>query len=181
VTADRLAEAIAHLEAHEPADAVERRSRSRALALAAWLPRPFDEHADATHLTGSAIVVDGDGRVVLHRHKRLGLWLQPGGHVDPGESAAEGAARETREETGLDAQHPDGGPHLVHVDVHPGPRGHLHLDLRYLLVADGAVPLRPHAGESQTVAWFSPDEACEVGDGSVAAAVRAAVRHLAGR
>jgi 8-oxo-dGTP pyrophosphatase MutT (NUDIX family) len=178
VTADRLAEAIAHLEAHDPADAVEARSRSRALALATWLPRPFDEDADATHLTGSAIVADDHGRFVLHRHKRLGIWLQPGGHVDPGETAAAGAARETLEETGLATVHPGGVPTLVHVDVHPGPRGHLHLDLRYLLLADGSTRLRPHAGESPDVAWFSTDEACVVGDGSVAAAVRAAVRHL---
>jgi 8-oxo-dGTP pyrophosphatase MutT (NUDIX family) len=180
VTGDRLAEAIAHLEAHEPADAAERWSRSRALALATWLPRPFDEDADATHLTGSAIVVDGDGRFVLHRHKRLGTWLQPGGHVDPGESAADGAVRETREETGLDARHPDGGPRLVHVDVHPGPRGHLHLDLRYLLVADGSAPLRPHPGESPDVAWFSPSQASVVADRSAVAAIRAGVLALGG-
>jgi 8-oxo-dGTP pyrophosphatase MutT (NUDIX family) len=178
VTVDRLAEVIAHLEAHEPSDAVERWSRSRALALATWLPRPFDEDADATHLTGSAIVVDGQGRVVLHRHKRLGIWLQPGGHVDPGETAAEGAARETLEETGLAAFHPDGRPSLVHVDVHPGPRGHLHLDLRYLLLADGSAPLHPDAGESPDVAWFTPAEVRAIGDGSVVAAVRAAARHL---
>jgi 8-oxo-dGTP pyrophosphatase MutT (NUDIX family) len=118
--------------------------------------------------------------VVLHRHKRLGLWLQPGGHVDPGESAAEGAARETREETGLDARHPDGGPRLVHVDVHPGPRGHLHLDLRYLLVADGSAPLRPHLGESPDVAWFSPSQASVVADRSAVAAIRAGVLALGG-
>jgi 8-oxo-dGTP pyrophosphatase MutT (NUDIX family) len=175
----RLAEVLAQLEAHDPADPAERWSRRRTLALATWLPHPFDETADATHLTGSAVVVDGSGRVVLHRHKRLGIWLQPGGHVDPGESAAEGAARETREETGLDAHHPDGRPRLVHVDVHPGPRGHLHLDLRYLLLADGDVPLAPAAGESPDVAWFTPQEAFALGDGSVTAAVRAALRHLA--
>lgn len=175
----RLAEVLAQLDAHEPADPVEARSLTRTRALARWLTSPFDQLADATHLTGSAVVVDEAGRVVLHRHKRLGLWLQPGGHVDPGERAAEAAARETLEETGLPTRQPGDAPRLVHVDVHPGPRGHLHLDLRYLLLADAATPLAPGAGESPDVAWFRPDEACAIGDGSVAAAVRAAQRHLA--
>jgi hypothetical protein len=64
---------------------------------------------------------------------------------------------------------------LVHVDVHEGPRGHLHLDLRYLLTADGNAVFAPAAGESPAVAWFDRDEACRHGDASVAAAIRAAL------
>lgn len=163
------------VRAHRPGDAHERWSRDRVLALVAWLPAPFDEGADATHVTGSAIVRDAGGRVVLHRHKRLGIWLQPGGHLDPGESPAEAAVRETLEETGLRATHPGGRPRLVHVDVHPGPRGHLHLDLRYLLEPDGAV-LAPAAGESPDVAWFTSGEAFAVADASLASAVTAGHR-----
>lgn len=177
----RVIEVLDQLEAHVPADPVEQRSLTRTVALTRWLPAPFDETADATHLTGSAIVLDESGRVLLHRHKRLGLWLQPGGHVDPGESAAEGAVRETLEETGVRTSHPDGRPRLVHVDVHPGPRGHLHLDLRYLLLADAGAELAPAPGESPVVAWFERQEAARIGDGSVAAAVAGAVRvHGAG-
>ncbi len=87
-------------------------------------------------MTGSAIVVGPRG-VVLLRHKRLGLWLQPGGHVDPGETPWQGALREAFEETGLDVRFAGSGdahvPLLVHVDVHDGGRGHTHLDLRYLV------------------------------------------------
>jgi 8-oxo-dGTP pyrophosphatase MutT (NUDIX family) len=174
----RLDQVLAQLRAHTPADPVEARSVRRTLALARWLPAPFDQTADATHLTGSAIVVDDRGRVLLHRHKRLGLWLQPGGHVDPGETAAEGAVRETLEETGVRTCHPGGTPRLVHVDVHPGPRGHLHLDLRYLLLAAADATLAPGPGESPVVAWFDRHEARGIGDGSVAAAVVGAFRAL---
>jgi 8-oxo-dGTP pyrophosphatase MutT (NUDIX family) len=177
---DRHGALLAALARHEPADPVEARSLRRTRALVAWLPAPFDEHADPTHVTGSAIVCDDRGRVVLHRHKRLGVWLQPGGHVDPGESPADGAARETVEETGLRARHPDGGPRLLHVDVHPGPRGHLHLDLRYLLLADPEAALAPAAGESREVAWFTAAEAEGIGDHSLVAAVRAARRTVDG-
>ena len=109
--------------AHRPATAREAAARQRTLALLAWLPRPLDETADPVHVTGSAIVLDGAGRTLLHRHKRLGRWLQPGGHVDPGESPDQAALREAREETGIPLAHPSPGPRLVHVDVHEGGRG----------------------------------------------------------
>ena len=170
---------LAHLAGHRAGDAVEASSLARTRALVAWLPAPLDEHADPTHVTGSAIVVDEDDRVLLHRHKRLGRWLQPGGHLDPGETPWEAAVRETREETGVDARHPDGVPLLLHVDVHEGPRGHVHLDLRYLLHADAEVVLAPAPGESPDVAWWTGADAARVTDASTRAAMAAAAR-LAG-
>ena len=51
-------------------------------------------------------LIIGPRGVVLHRHKRLGLWLQPGGHLEPGETPWEAAARESIEETGLQVYWP---------------------------------------------------------------------------
>lgn len=139
-----------------PIDDAERSSIARTLAELDRLTDPFDQDDDPVHVTGSAIVVGPRG-VVLLQHKRLGLWLQPGGHVDPGETPWEGALREAREETGLDVSFADVGadgiPRLVHVDVHPGGRGHTHLDLRYLVHGGDADP-DPPEGESQQIAWF---------------------------
>ena len=135
------------------------------------LSHPFDEHGDVTHVTGSAIVVSELG-VLLHRHKRLGIWLQPGGHIDEGETPWDGAVRETLEETGLTASHPPEGPQLVHVDVHPGPRGHTHLDLRYLLYAPAVDP-HPPEGESPDVAWFSRAKALAIADPGISGALAA--------
>ncbi len=138
------------------------------------LDRPFDEHDDPTHVTASAIVVGPRG-VVLHRHRRLHRWMQPGGHIDPGEAPEEAARRESVEETGLVLAHPATGAKLLHVDVHPAAAGHVHLDLRYLLWAGDAEPA-PAPGESQEVAWFTWPEAEELADGALVGALAAARR-----
>jgi 8-oxo-dGTP pyrophosphatase MutT (NUDIX family) len=155
-----------------PADEREIDARERFLAELERLPFPFSEHADPTHVTASAIVVGARG-TVLHVHRRIGLWLQPGGHIEAGEAPWDAAARESVEETGLRVNHPDGEPALVHVDVHDAPRGHLHLDLRYLLLAPDDNPA-PAPGESQQARWFSWDEADDVADESLRNALRSA-------
>lgn len=177
VAADpRRDDLLAALAAHEPISAREQRSVQRTRALVRWLQRPFDQDADPTHVTASAIVVDGHGATLLHRHRRLGVWLQPGGHVEPGESLVAASLREAREETGVELLHPRGGPLLLHIDVHEGPRGHVHLDVRYaLLAASGAVGT-PAAGESRDVAWFDYASARDIGDLSLADALTAAHR-----
>ncbi|MFN8020465.1 MAG: bifunctional NUDIX hydrolase family protein/GNAT family N-acetyltransferase [Acidimicrobiales bacterium] len=160
--------------ARTPVDARERASIAAFVQQLDGLERPFDEHASKVHVTGSAIVVaetPGKG-VVLHQHKRLGLWLQPGGHIEPGETPWEGALREAAEETGLPVSFGPQGPQLVHVDVHPGPRGHTHLDLRYL-VQSPAVPPRPPEGESQQVQWFPWHRAIAIAEPGLEGVLRA--------
>jgi len=148
--------------ARRPVDERERTSIEQLLAALPALAAPFDEHADPVHLTASAIVIGRRG-VILHRHKRLAMWLQPGGHIDPGETPWDAARREAWEETGLQVEFGPLGTQLVHVDVHAGPRGHTHLDLRYLLLAGDEEP-RPPEGESQDVRWFDWDEAISMSD-----------------
>lgn len=173
VTADRVASLRREVAAREPVDDRERRAQAEFLTALDRLDAPFDEQADPTHVTASAIVLSAAG-VVLHRHRRLGLWLQPGGHVDPGETPAGAAVREVREETGLAARHAADPPRIVHVDVHPGGRGHTHLDVRYLLHAPPDPPA-PHAGESRRVAWYALPDAIALADPGL----RGYLEHLA--
>ena len=159
---DRLDAVRAAVAGFDPHSARERESRRRFLAELRRLDDPFDQGADPVHVTGSAIVVGPRG-TVLHLHKRLGRWMQPGGHLDAGEWPADAALREAVEETGLAVRHPRGGARLVHLDVHPAARGHVHLDLRYLLEAPDEDPV-PAPGESPEVRWFGWDEALAVAD-----------------
>jgi 8-oxo-dGTP pyrophosphatase MutT (NUDIX family) len=122
----------------------------------------YDEHANPVHVTVSALIVGPRG-IVLHRHKVLGTWVAPGGHIDQGEAPSDAVVREATEETGLAVQHVDGVPSLVHVDVHAGPHGHTHLDLRCLLDGGDADPAPP-AGESQDVSWFGWGQALAIAE-----------------
>jgi 8-oxo-dGTP pyrophosphatase MutT (NUDIX family) len=165
-----LRQVRAAVENHAPSDEREITSKSAFLVALDHLPRPLDRLADPTHVTASGIVVGPRG-TVLHRHKRLHTWLQPGGHLDEGEAPWDTAIRETREETGIVGRQPASGPTLVHLDVHPAPPGHIHLDLRYL-VETSQVALRPGPGESGDVRWFSWDEAIAVADAALLGALR---------
>ena len=136
------------VEQFEPADERARVSKERMLLELATLSRPFDEHADPTHMTASAIVVGEEG-VLLHLHKKLGMWLQPGGHIEAGETPWDAAVREVLEETGLLAVPMEPKERLFHVDVHQA-GAHLHLDLRYLVRASGT-PAPPEGESSRFV------------------------------
>jgi 8-oxo-dGTP pyrophosphatase MutT (NUDIX family) len=142
-----------------PADGEERADVDRMLRYADELAEPFSRTQATAHFTASALVVDADGlRTCLVEHAKLGRRLQPGGHIEPDDDGpAQAALREAREETGLDLRLHPWAPRPLDVDIHEIPAlgdepPHLHLDLRYLLVADGGEP-----GEG--AAWLSFDEA----------------------
>ncbi len=152
---------LAALRAHPPADEAESRHRQLILEFVGRHPDPFDRSIPEGHLTGSAFVLSADGaRALLLHHRKLGRWLQPGGHAEPGETSGEAVAlRETREETGLHdlALHP-AAPRPLDLDVHliparPGEPAHEHLDLRYLAVA-GTDALRRAPLEAADLRWF---------------------------
>jgi len=128
------------------------------------------------HFTATVYVVN-EGATALHEHERLGLWLPPGGHVDRDELPHETAAREVREETGLDPALLLDAPaietdvvrslpqpaHLLLEDIHEyddGTVGHQHVDFVYF----ASVPsreVRP-AGDGERSAehweWFTAAE-----------------------
>jgi 8-oxo-dGTP pyrophosphatase MutT (NUDIX family) len=166
---------VTQLEAHQPFDPRELRSLARTRTMLGWLHAPFDETSDPWHVTSSAIVMDPGGRVLLHKHKRLGIWLQPGGHIDTDESCEQAVLREVTEETGLVAAH-DVAAVPLHIDLHEGPRGHVHLDVRWLLLAPTDAEPDPPPGESQEVLWLTPDAALARTDVAAANAIHAALR-----
>jgi 8-oxo-dGTP pyrophosphatase MutT (NUDIX family) len=131
--------------------------RTRAYVLAR--SDAFERTSRAGHVTGSAWIVDraGTAAVLLH-HRKLGMWLQPGGHADGERDVREVALREAREETGLTSL-VLATPGIYDVDVHAIPaRGdepaHAHYDVRFAYYAERTEAPRANS-ESHAVAWIA--------------------------
>ena len=65
---------------------------------------PAAPQANSLVVGSSAIVAEADGRILLQRRIDSGNWALPGGAMDIGETLAESAIREVREETGFDVR-----------------------------------------------------------------------------
>ena len=120
-----------------------------------------------THLAplpvADAAVVDEENRILLIRRADAGLWAMPGGGYDMGETPAEGAVREAREETGYVVEPVD----LVgvHDSRYCGTRSALQLfQFVFLCRPVGRAEITtPH--EVTDVAWFRQSELPELSPG----------------
>ena len=57
------------------------------------------------HFTASVYIVskiNGVKKVLLHKHKKLNIWLPVGGHIEKGETPIDAVKREAKEEANLD-------------------------------------------------------------------------------
>lgn len=146
--------------------------------LVAGSPDCFERACRPGHVTGSAWVLSPDrNRCLLVHHRKLGRWLQPGGHADGNSDLTEVALREVREETGLaELDLVQFGDQLtpLDVDVHliPARRdpagqvvedAHEHHDIRFLVIAPETQEL-VLSDESHDVRWFTRQELLETTD-----------------
>ena len=129
------------------------------------------------HITASALVIDPSrGRVLLTLHTKLRMWLQMGGHCEPGDSTlADSALREATEESGIAGLSLlPGGP--VRLDRHHTPCA-WHLDVQYAALAP-VDAVEAISDESLDLRWFAYDEVPGVADESVVRLLTAARARL---
>lgn len=160
-TAD-LALAESSLKRYTPASEQQEAARDQMLRFIAEHPETAHRRDSLSgHLTASALVVEREtGRVLLTHHRKLGRWLQLGGHCDGDANLAGVALREAVEESGIADL--TVVPKIVDVDIHPiparpGEPAHLHLDSRFLVLARRAEsPVCNH--ESNELRWLRPQD-----------------------
>jgi len=114
------------------------------------------ETFETIRYTADVVVTTTDGHVLLIQrgwdpHK--GMWALPGGHVDPGETSRNAAARELAEEAGVYAT-PDELTQIGTFDQpHRDPRGR-YITVAYHLTVIPGLPIK--AGDDAVVAEWWP-------------------------
>ncbi|MFV0407283.1 MAG: NUDIX hydrolase [Propioniciclava sp.] len=151
------AEAVALLESWCPPTASQQSSTQAYLAYLEARPDAWSRECQPGHLTASAMIFAADlSQVALVLHGILGIWVQPGGHLEPSDADLLTAARrEVREELGIEV---DLDPDPVTLDCHRVtcrgyPRPTRHFDIRFVGRAAPGATLAC-SDESDQVAWW---------------------------
>ncbi|QGJ93453.1 portal protein [Arthrobacter phage Mufasa8] len=113
--------------------------------------------SEGVEVAGVAVKAEDTGRALMIQRyldpedPAAGKWEFPGGHVEPGETPQDAAAREWTEETGL--PFPTDGEWVTSWD-NGTYRGHL-----YKIAEEASIPINTGDGEDgETLAWFLPDD-----------------------
>lgn len=111
----------------------------------------------------STVFIVKDKKVLLIKHKKIGLWLPPGGHIDKNETPEQAAVREIKEETGLDIELKPERFHRIailmphHVEIHPINDEHEHICFTYFTKPVGGKMIQ-NLKETDGFKWFSKEE-----------------------
>ncbi len=114
------------------------------------------------------------GRVLLLFHPKLGIWLPPGGHIEPGELPDEAAVREVMEETGvrvqlvggygLDVSYPRQLIRPAGIQLEDIAPGHQHIDLVYFAVpVDESCEVDETRAARDRAGWYEPSDLEQLG------------------
>ena len=112
------------------------------------------------HLVSYFVVFDpAEGRLLLGDHRKSGLWLPPGGHVEPGEHPWETVVREAEEELRIVAEPWRREPLMLTITETVGATArHTDVSFWYVIAASSGRSVDCDANEYVSVRWFGLDE-----------------------
>lgn len=154
------ADCLTALAAYRPDDPGQVRLREDFVDHLRTREAGWSRRCPGAHVTASAIIASPTAdQILLIRHRKLGRWLQTGGHIEDSDTTLAAAAlREAREESGLAGLRLV--PGILHLDRHEVPCGNVrpafHLDVRYLVLADRVGGLAA-TDEVEDARWFAAD------------------------
>lgn len=153
-----------------PFDADEESHKQRLIELLNTAQQPFSREELGGHVTGSVLVVnETKDKTFLILHKKMKIWLQPGGHCDGNPIPRETAYREVIEETGFTQFNLE--ETIFDIDVHPigaftkgsiTEPAHFHYDVRYLAIINENEPIMLQEEEVDDGRWFTLEEARKI-------------------
>jgi ADP-ribose pyrophosphatase YjhB (NUDIX family) len=153
---------VAGVRPFDEREAVDQAGILRWIASGQQLFRTAPPDTPPKHLVVYFTPVDAVSRcLLLGDHRKSGLWLPPGGHVEDGEDPRQAVIREAREELGMTAEGKDDKPFFLTVTPTIGAKSHLDVSLWFVLrVARRAAQIIPDPREFKSVRWFDLDQQC---------------------
>jgi hypothetical protein len=147
------------LEQYNPIDEIEKADKVKMLDFLNSHKDCFERSLFVGHFTGSCWLVNRDGtKFLLTLHKKIGRWLQLGGHADDDHDLARVSLKEACEESGLR------NIELLSVEIfdvgvcpiaeYKGIPAHYHYDVRFLMKTtddDNDIQI---SDESNDLRWF---------------------------
>ena len=127
----------------------------------------FSRNSYNGHFTGSAWIVSPDkSSILMTHHKKLGKWIQLGGHADGENDLLKVALREAKEESGIQ-QFKILSEKIFDLDIHAIPQhniepSHLHYDIRFLFEADPIGEAVIISDESHDVTWVPLEDVAKI-------------------
>lgn len=129
--------------------------------------------AKEKHFVASGLIINEKKEVLLINHKKLGVWLYPGGHISKNETPEQALIREVKEETGLDVEtlgdkdeslgdkkndvFPLRSPYIILCEKINEKKEHYHIDLIYFckIIGNNKDNLQYNLKEVQGIGFFS--------------------------
>lgn len=146
--------------------------------------------------TASAYIIrtdQGEPKIMLHMHKKLGMLIQFGGHIELNETPWQAIKHELAEESGyelsqLQILQPRGAiTKIKESDLHPVPAindthrfddNHRHSDRGYAFITDQEPQHSPDEGESTDIRLFTLEQLEQIPQDQIPSSVRSVGMYL---